>query len=75
MQGTVNLNGSKAFKDGYYAGHSPSQSAPTILVYQVDLIFFRVWNFKKIRSKIGCKKAGSLLFKKRKGSLASSLFE
>ena len=29
----------------------PNQSASTILVYQVDLIFFSVWNFKK-RSKI-----------------------
>ena len=26
---------------------SPSQSAPTILGYQVDLIFFRVWSLKK----------------------------
>ena len=33
---------------------SSSQSAPIILVYRVDLIFLRVWNYKK-----GCKKAGS----------------
>ena len=25
--------------------HMSSQSAPTILIYQVELIFFRVWNF------------------------------
>ena len=31
-----------------------SQSAYTILVYQVDLIFFKVWNFKKA----GIKKQG-----------------
>ena len=33
---------------------SSSQSALIILVYRVDLIFLRVWNYKK-----GCKKAGS----------------
>ena len=50
----INLGGSLT--------HSPSQSAPTILVYQVGLIFFRVWNFKK----------GS---KYSRSSLTSSLFE
>ena len=30
-----------------YFTQSPSQSAPTILKYQADLIFFRVWNLKK----------------------------
>ena len=42
---------------------SPSQSAPTILKCQVDLIFFRLWNFKKKvqknrLQKAGCKKQG-----------------
>ena len=36
--------------------HSPSQSAPSILVYQIGLIFFRVWNFKKRVQNMGCKK-------------------
>ena len=56
---------------------SSSQSALIILVYRVDLIFLRVWNYKK-----GCKKAGSKkhsakhrVFKKRREEAASSLFE
>ena len=36
--------------------HSPSQSAPTILVYQVNLIFSRVWNLKKVGPKYGPEK-------------------
>ena len=31
---------------------SSSQSAPTFLVYQINLIFFRVWSFRKFKSKI-----------------------
>ena len=43
---------------------SSSQSAPTILGYQVDLIFFRVWNLKKRSENMECKKqtAWPLLF-------------
>ena len=38
----------------------PSQSAPTILIYQVDLIFFQGLELKRIRSKIWtCKKQGA----------------
>ena len=36
---------------------APSQSAPTILVYQVDLIFFKVWNLKKSGPKYGPEKS------------------
>ena len=54
--------------------HSPSQSAPTILVYQVGLIFFL-----KKRSKIWVAKQDAknrvLLFKKKRGQTASSLFK
>ena len=35
---------------------------------------FRVWNFKKIGSKYGVQKVGSLLFKKRRGSHAEVLY-
>ena len=58
----------------------PSQSAPTILIYQVNLIFFQGLELLKnlgpcFLQKAGCKKTGSLLFKKRKDQAASSLFE
>ena len=48
---------------GTYGAQSPSQSAPTILKCQVDLIFFRLWNLKKKvqknrLQKAGCKKQG-----------------
>ena len=36
--------------------------------------FFRVWNFKKIGSKYGVQKVGSLLLKKRRGSHAEVLY-
>jgi hypothetical protein len=38
---------------------SPSQSAPTILKCQVDLIFLGYGTLKKRSKKIGCKKQGS----------------
>ena len=52
---------------------TPSQSAPTILKYQVDLIFFRVRNFKKKvqknrLQKAGCQKTGSLLLKREEAA-------
>ena len=48
-------------------------------IYQVNLIIFMVWNFEKIRSKVWTwkkqsAKKGSLLFKKKRGSLAFSTF-
>ena len=45
--------------------HSPSQSAPTILVLKQNMGC----------KKQGAKKTGSLLFKKRRNSLAFSLFD
>ena len=53
----ANLQGSS--KLNLHGTQSPSQSAPTILKYQVDLIHFRVWNLKKKVQKIGCKKQGA----------------
>ena len=63
-----------------FLGYSPSQSALTILVYQVDLIFFQGLELLKYQEpcflqNAGCKKTGSLLFKKRRDQAASSLFE
>ena len=47
---------------------SSSQSEHTFLVYQVNLIFFRVWNLQKVQSmdlkKAGCKKQGHCYSKK-----------
>ena len=55
---------------GFIATHSPSQSAPTILVLKTWVV---LWPWKKIRSKIWSaksrvQKTRSLLFKKRRGS-------
>ena len=68
----INLNPYKIlFQVNSYYTYSPSQSAPTILVYQVDLIFFRIWNLKKIRSKIwtwkkrGCKNRDIVIQKEK----------
>ena len=38
---------------------TPSQSAPTIVIHQVGLIFLRVWNFLKKVQNMGCKKQGA----------------
>ena len=44
-----------AAKGFFVRSQTPSQSAPTILVYQFDLIFFRVW--KKSGPKYGSEKS------------------
>ena len=50
--------GSKLKNKAMKQKHSPSQSAPTILVYQVDLIFFQGLELFKKGPKYGLQKAG-----------------
>ena len=45
-------NPSRFTEQPYVSIQSPSQSATIILIYQVNLIFFRAWNLQTIRSKI-----------------------